>query len=71
MQWVPGAFSPGVKRAEHETNHSPLPSAKIKNAWSYSYSPYTSLWRGALLGKGQLHLYLFFTSCNIVTNFQA
>jgi hypothetical protein len=59
MQCVPRAFPPRVNRAEHEANHSPLSSAEIKNAWSYTYGPHTSLWRGALLGKGHLHLFLY------------
>jgi hypothetical protein len=59
VQWVPGAFSPRANWAEREANHLSLSSAEVKNAWSYTYSPYTSLWRGALLGKEQLHLNLF------------
>jgi hypothetical protein len=36
IQWVPGALSLGVKRPGQEAEHSPLPSAEIKNAWSYT-----------------------------------
>jgi hypothetical protein len=40
-QWVPGALSPGVKRPEHEAEHSPPTSAKVKKMWMYtSTSPY-------------------------------
>jgi hypothetical protein len=30
IQWVPGALSLGVKRPGREANHSPPPSAKVK-----------------------------------------
>jgi len=36
IQWVPGALSLGIKQLGHEANHSPLSSAKVKNAWSYT-----------------------------------
>jgi len=39
IQWVPGALFPGVKRPGHEADHSPPPSAKVKNAWSYTSTP--------------------------------
>jgi len=39
IQWVPGVLSPGVKRPERETDHSLPPSADVKNAWSYTYTP--------------------------------
>jgi hypothetical protein len=32
IQWVPGAFSLGVKWPRHEANHSPPSSAKVNNA---------------------------------------
>jgi hypothetical protein len=31
IQWVPQAFSPGVKRTGHEADHSPPTSAEVKN----------------------------------------
>jgi hypothetical protein len=34
-----GDLSPGVKRPGHEVDHSPSPSAEIKNAWSYTLTP--------------------------------
>jgi len=34
-----GALSPGVKRPGHEANNSPSPSAEVKNAWSYAFTP--------------------------------
>jgi len=41
IEMVPGAFSPGIKRPGGEADHSPLPSAEIKSARSYtSTSPY-------------------------------
>jgi hypothetical protein len=33
-QWVSGALSLGVKRPRREVDHSPLPSAVVKNEWS-------------------------------------
>jgi hypothetical protein len=36
VQWVPGALSLGVKRPGREADHSPPPSAEIKNVWSYN-----------------------------------
>jgi hypothetical protein len=39
-QWVPGAPYLGLKRPERETGHSPPLSAKVKNAWSYTFTPH-------------------------------
>jgi hypothetical protein len=36
IQWVPGTFSLRVKRPDREADHSHLPSAEVKNAWSYT-----------------------------------
>jgi hypothetical protein len=36
IQWIPGAFSLGVKRLGREADHSPPSSAVVKNAWSYT-----------------------------------
>jgi hypothetical protein len=46
-----GSF-PGVKQPWCEADHSPLSSAEVKNAWSYTSTPNTSSWRGALLSTG-------------------
>jgi hypothetical protein len=35
IQWVPGAFSPGVKRQVREADHSPPTSAEVKKTWIY------------------------------------
>jgi hypothetical protein len=41
IQWVPGAFSPGVKRPGREADHSPPANAELKNIWIYtSTHPY-------------------------------
>jgi hypothetical protein len=41
IQWVPGALSPGVKRAGREADHSPPASAEVKRMWIYkSTLPY-------------------------------
>jgi hypothetical protein len=34
-----GALSPVVKWPDHEAEHSPPPSAKVNNAWSYASIP--------------------------------
>jgi hypothetical protein len=39
IQWVPGALFLGVKRPVREADHSPPPSAEVKNAWSYTSTP--------------------------------
>jgi hypothetical protein len=39
IQWVPGAFSLGIKRPGCEADHSPPSSAEVKNTWSYTSTP--------------------------------
>jgi hypothetical protein len=39
IQWAPGALSLGVRRPGREGGHSPLSSAEVKNAWSYTSTP--------------------------------
>jgi hypothetical protein len=39
IQWVPGTLSLGVKRPAREADHSPPPSAEVKNVWSYTPTP--------------------------------
>jgi hypothetical protein len=39
IQWVTGNLSLLIKRPGREADHSPPPSAKVKNAWSYIYTP--------------------------------
>jgi hypothetical protein len=34
-----GAFTPGIKRPERETDHSFPSSAEVKNAWNYTSTP--------------------------------
>jgi hypothetical protein len=41
----------GVKRQGHETDHSPLSSAKVKNGGAILPLPHTSSWHGAYLIK--------------------
>jgi len=36
VQWVLGALTPSVKWLGHGANHSPLPTAEVKNVWSYT-----------------------------------
>jgi hypothetical protein len=41
IKWVPGVLSPRVKRPGREADHSPPPSAEVKNTWIYtSTAPY-------------------------------
>jgi hypothetical protein len=42
VQWVLGALSWGVKQPGHEADHSPLSSAKVKNAWRCTSTLYDS-----------------------------
>jgi hypothetical protein len=37
--WVPRALSPGVKRLAHESDHSTLSTAEVKNGEIYLHSP--------------------------------
>jgi hypothetical protein len=39
-QWTPRALTSGVKRPERETDHSPLFSAEVKNASSFTPFPH-------------------------------
>jgi len=36
IKWVPGILSLAVKEPGREADHSPLSSAEVKNAWSYT-----------------------------------
>jgi hypothetical protein len=38
-QWVPGAFSPGVKRSAREADYSPPSSDEVKKMWIYTSTP--------------------------------
>jgi hypothetical protein len=47
IQWVPGAFSLGVKRPGCEDDHSPPSSAEVKECVElYLHSPNAPSWRG-------------------------
>jgi hypothetical protein len=39
IQWVPGAFSPEVKRPGLESNRSAQTSAVVKRMWIYTSTP--------------------------------
>jgi len=39
IQWVPWAFTTGLKRAGRETDHSPPSSVEVKNVLSYASAP--------------------------------
>jgi hypothetical protein len=48
--WVPEAFNLGVKRPGREADHSPQPSAEVKNAWKCTSTPPISL-HGMMLSQ--------------------
>jgi hypothetical protein len=39
IQWVPGAFCPGIRRPGREADHSPPASTKDKKMWIYTSTP--------------------------------
>jgi hypothetical protein len=39
-KWVLGVLSPWVEQPECEADHSTLSSAKVKNTWIYTSTPY-------------------------------
>jgi hypothetical protein len=39
IQWVTGNYAPRVKQLRHKNEHSPLPSAEVKNVWRYASIP--------------------------------
>jgi len=43
IQWIAGALSLGVKLQMREADHSPPPSAEVKNEWSYASTPQYAL----------------------------
>jgi hypothetical protein len=47
IHWVLGALSLGVKKLEHEVDHSPLSSAEIKNGGAIPPLPHMSSWQSA------------------------
>jgi hypothetical protein len=67
IQWVPGALSLGVKRLGREDDHSPLFSAEVKNAWSYTCTPqYAFMAWCSVKVQGRLYLYLVFVRTTVV-----
>jgi hypothetical protein len=52
IQWVPGAFTLGLKRPEREADHSPPSNAEVKECLEqYLHSHNTPSWRGAQFKK--------------------
>jgi hypothetical protein len=47
IQWVPGAFSPGIKRSGREADHSPPSRTKVKNVGATPPLPHMCSWRVA------------------------
>jgi hypothetical protein len=56
VQWVPEAPSSEIKRPRREVNHSPLPSAVVKNEWSYTVIP---PYLFSVSGEGQISIFKF------------
>jgi hypothetical protein len=52
IQWVPGVFPAGVKRPLCEADHSPPPSAEVKNAWTYTSTPQYVFMAWCLVKRG-------------------
>jgi len=42
-----GVLFPEVRPPEHEADHSPPASAKVKNVWICTSTPNTASWHGA------------------------
>jgi hypothetical protein len=55
-------FGAGVKRPGREADHSPLRSAEVQNAWSYTSTPQYALWRRAQLKESTGQVYLLLLS---------
>jgi hypothetical protein len=55
-----GAVSLGVKRPGREAYHSSPPSAKIKNAWSYTSTPQYAFMTWCSERQEKLYLYTFY-----------
>jgi hypothetical protein len=52
-------FSMWIKRPGREADHSPLSSAEVKNAWSYTSTPPSAFMSWCWVkAQGQLYLYL-------------
>jgi hypothetical protein len=59
-QWAQRILSLEVKWLWSKVNHSPPPSAEIKNAWSYTSTPHTPSWHG----QGQLPISIL--NCHVM-----
>jgi hypothetical protein len=60
-QWIPWALSLGVKWPVCEADHSPPSTAKVKNAWSYTFTPQYAFMAWCLVKKAHGQLYLYHT----------
>jgi hypothetical protein len=59
IQWVPRALSLGVKRPEREADHSPPPSADVKNACYTSTPQHAFMAWYSVKAHGQLYFYFY------------
>jgi hypothetical protein len=57
----------GIKWPGREADHSSPSSAEVKNAWSYTSTPHTSSWCGALSSTGTTLLYLLTYDAEVTT----
>jgi len=64
IQWVPGALTLGIRHPGCETEPSPLSSAEIKNAWSYTFTPLIHL-HGVVLNYAQTTVCLPFLPASL------
>jgi hypothetical protein len=53
IQWVPGAFSLGVKRRGRKADHSPPASVEIKKTWLYTSTPTYAFMAWCLINQVQ------------------
>jgi hypothetical protein len=66
IQWVPGALSLGVKRPGREADHSPPPSAEVKEGVDlYLHSSNTPSWRGAQLKHRDNFTFTFYSTLTL------
>jgi hypothetical protein len=65
IQWVANVLSLGLKRPGHKTDHAPLSSNEVKNAWSYTSIPQYVFMEWCLVKhRDNLKISSFLLACN-------
>lgn len=69
IQWVPLALSSGIRRAEHKIQHSPPPTAEVKNLYScISIRPYFFMERYLIKARDKFEYYHFwYTNVKVIS----